>query len=79
MSKQPEEGLIFEALKIGGDIRAVLTLQRTRVPGGWLLAACHLAMMSLHTASVTFYPDPEHKWDGKSLPAGNAEAKVEEK
>jgi len=31
---------------------------RSKVPGGWLIAA---------DASVTFYPDPQHRWDGASL------------
>ena len=32
---------------------------RAKVPGGWLVRV---------DLSVTFYPDPEHKWDGSSLP-----------
>ena len=34
-------------------------LLRAKVPGGWLVA--------LAGASVTFYPDPEHLWDGSSV------------
>ena len=34
-------------------------LLRAKVPGGWLVA--------LAGASVTFYADPEHQWDGSSL------------
>ena len=34
-------------------------LLRAKVPGGWLVA--------LAGASVTFYPDPEHQWDGSSV------------
>jgi hypothetical protein len=34
-------------------------LQRAKVPGGWLVA--------LADASVTFYPDAEHQWDGSSV------------
>src|SRR6185503_6634083 len=30
---------------------------RTKVPGGWLVAV---------GSGVTFYPDPEHAWDGTS-------------
>jgi hypothetical protein len=37
-----------------------LALLRAKVPGGWLVA--------LAGASVTFYPDPEHQWDGSSVP-----------
>jgi len=31
---------------------------RSKVPGGWLVAA---------GGSLTFYPDPEHVWDGTSV------------
>jgi hypothetical protein len=34
-------------------------LLRAKVPGGWLVA--------LAGAGVTFYPDPEHQWDGSSV------------
>jgi hypothetical protein len=34
-------------------------LLRAKVPGGWLVA--------MAGASVTFYADPEHQWDGSSL------------
>jgi hypothetical protein len=36
-------------------------LGRTKVPGGWLV-------LWEASGSMTFYPDPEHKWDGNSLP-----------
>lgn len=35
---------------------------RTRVAGGWLVLVMH------NTSGLTFYPDPDHKWDGASLP-----------
>jgi hypothetical protein len=34
-------------------------LQRASVPGGWLL-------MSGSSRSITFYPDPDHAWDGRT-------------
>lgn len=34
-------------------------LLRAKVPGGWLVV--------MAGASVTFYADPEHQWDGSSL------------
>ncbi len=36
-------------------------LWRAKVPGGWLvmLSTCQ---------GITFYPDPNHVWDGNSLP-----------
>lgn len=74
MKKQSEDELAFETLKIGGDAKPFLVLQRARVPGGWLMASYLLATLSFKTASVTFYPDVDHAWDGTSLPAGPVEA-----
>ena len=37
--------------------------KRTKIPGGWLVF-----MRDGDAAGLTFYPDPEHKWDGNSLP-----------
>jgi len=31
---------------------------RAKLPGGWLISA---------GASITFYPDPTHLWDGKTI------------
>ena len=35
-------------------------LLRTKVPGGWLIAAGA-------EVSLAFYPDPAHEWDGTSM------------
>ncbi len=37
---------------------------RAKVPGGWLVGI----FLSGQAVSITFYPDPDHKWDGSSLP-----------
>ena len=37
-------------------------LLRTKVPGG-----CLVKLAERDVISITFYPDPQHKWDGKSL------------
>lgn len=38
-------------------------MERTKVPGGWLVK------IWIGTAgSIAFYPDPNHEWDGNSLP-----------
>jgi len=37
-------------------------VSRARIPGGWLLIAT-----SSSGGGVTFYPDPQHKWDGGSV------------
>ena len=44
----------------GGFIKMGWNVHRTKVPGGWLVLVIH------NTSGVTFYPDPEHKWNGGS-------------
>jgi hypothetical protein len=44
----------FEKLSAG-----VHSISRAKVPGGWIVMAAN--------ASITFYPDPEHAWDGATL------------
>jgi hypothetical protein len=46
-------GLKWEAL------RSNPAALRAKVPGGWLVTVY---------SSVAFYPDPDHAWDGASLP-----------
>lgn len=38
------------------------SLYRAKVPGGWLLLRD-----KYYGVSITFYPDPDHRWDGSSL------------
>ena len=38
-------------------------IHRAKVPGGWLI----LKSLS-DNSGIAFYPDPEHAWDGGSLP-----------
>ena len=40
------------------------SLSRAKIPGGWLLYATTAG----ESASIVFVPDPEHQWDGGSLP-----------
>ena len=47
------EGRVF---KLGNVYRA-------KVPGGWFL------LVADNATGLTFYPDPEHKWDGACLAA----------
>jgi hypothetical protein len=37
-----------------------LTIQRAKVPGGWLV-------LYDEGKSIAFYPDPTHSWTGTSL------------
>ena len=42
-----------------------LYIARSKMPGGWLVTAVGLTAQAV---SITFVPDPEHKWDGNSIP-----------
>ena len=53
--------LVWEKLNTSGTgFLNMLQTWRAKVPGGWLVAAIETGM--------TFYPDPQHLWDGSSLP-----------
>lgn len=54
--------LAFEGKKAGMLTRAAAWLARAKVPGGWLVTCGGTDGLS----GVTFYPDPEHRWDGGS-------------
>jgi hypothetical protein len=57
--------LMFKDINSGG--RPFFTqFSRSKVPGGWLIAAISTTDRGCH--GLTFFPDPEHKWDGSSLP-----------
>jgi len=46
-----------------------LEMKRAKVPGGWFVVVYNdLYQHACHIPSVTFYPDPNHHWDGNSLP-----------
>ncbi|MDQ3012792.1 MAG: hypothetical protein M3X11_19050 [Acidobacteriota bacterium] len=51
----------WEKLKSSGSPLAG-EIWRAKVPGGWLL------IIHYGETAITFYPDPQHKWDGSSLP-----------
>jgi hypothetical protein len=41
-----------------------LNVYRTKVPGGWLV----FTYWGSAYAGMTFYPDPNHQWDGSNEP-----------
>jgi hypothetical protein len=60
--------IIWEELEksylVNGQIKPSLyPIRRAKVPGGWLVRTS-----SAEGAGICFYPDPQHKWDGSSLP-----------
>ena len=46
-----------------GKFNPAEIVKRAKVPGGWLVL-----IMTHNGSGVTFYPDPNHLWDGNSLP-----------
>ena len=50
-------------------------IERAKVPGGWLVAFSEGASgagsyggeCGFGSGGLTFYPDPNHRWDGSSL------------
>jgi hypothetical protein len=54
--------LKWEEIKSHDGLHFV-SVYRAKVPGGWLVR-----IMQCDGSGLTFYPDPEHEWDGSSLP-----------
>ena len=61
-----ERLLIWDEVPSTGGLLAVL---RAKVPGGWLVYASNGYH---HHGGMTFYPDPEHRWNGGTLPRDSA-------
>ena len=65
MAQKGDRQLVWQELKSARAEEGIFDLgwdvHRTKVPGGWLVLVIH------NTSGLTFYPDPEHKWDGGSL------------
>jgi hypothetical protein len=53
-----------------GGMRATgdtyIEVSRAKVPGGWLVLT--VVKGEVDQASTSFYPDPDHTWDGSSVP-----------
>jgi hypothetical protein len=47
----------------GHNITASIYSFRAKVPGGWFVYT-----MAGGQGGAFFYPDPDHQWDGNSLP-----------
>lgn len=50
-----------------GWFSLAIKVERAKVPGGWLVRTWFKAVES-GGMGLTFYPDPEHTWDGSTLP-----------
>ena len=55
-----------EALPPGTVFPKTTETWRAPVPGGWLVLTV-MANTEGGTHSTTFYPDPQHEWDGGSV------------
>ncbi len=54
---QPDGELVkWDEMRSSG---ALLSVYRTKVPGGWLVYACNGYH---HHGGLAFYPDPTHAW-----------------
>ena len=53
--------LVWEQLNSDGGGVLHWDVHRAKVPGGWLVLVIHNA------TGLTFYADPEHRWDGGGL------------
>ncbi|HST22198.1 MAG TPA: hypothetical protein VLR90_13830 [Blastocatellia bacterium] len=64
------EGLVWEPLASSREDKRWFNSDwhtfRAKVPGGWLVVVRIEGGLAV-SPSVTFYPDPEHEWDGNSL------------
>lgn len=55
--------LVFETVKAKGlHPGAKKQIKRAKIVGGWLVC------MGGFNGGMTFIPDPNHEWDGHSLP-----------
>jgi len=54
---EPEIPFKWERLNAG-----TVATHRAKLPGGWLIQ-----VGDSNSRGVTFYPDPDHAWDGKTL------------
>ncbi len=76
VARETSPTVVFQSL----DTRSCpnTSLRRSKVPGGWLIVATTTFQYSQGNGNgpgsfeaaggLTFYPDPDHKWDGNSLP-----------
>ncbi len=53
----------FEGKPAGRFTRATTAAYRAKVAGGWLVVCAGAEGVS----GVTFYPDPNHEWNGGTL------------
>ncbi len=50
--------------RLGRDDHEGVSATRAKVPGGWMVFVIHQG----EPAGALFYRDPNHRWDGETLP-----------
>ena len=55
-----------ETLPPGKFAPTKVDIWRAKVPGGWLTLTSKGT--NTETLAMAFYPDPQHEWDGNTLP-----------
>lgn len=65
--------LTFERLKNKDHTEPLGLFHRARITGGWLVTWEALDRGAGTPSSMAFVYDPEHQWDGSSLPEEKAE------
>jgi len=61
----PAEKLKWE--RLAGNPQWGTVHSRSKIPGGWLVESLYSSASGIGEG-LAFVPDPEHKWDGNSLP-----------
>jgi len=68
-STLPAPELVWQKLTSRREKKHLLTVDwevhRAKVPGGWLVLT---RPGGSYPGGMTFYPDPDHRWTGGSLP-----------
>ena len=65
--------LVFEPIEARWEaslVKEPVLLGRAKIPGGWLVGRVACLAVTPDTV-LCFVPDPEHRWDGSSLPKGS--------
>ncbi|MHB0939122.1 MAG: hypothetical protein ACYDCO_12030 [Armatimonadota bacterium] len=65
--RAPKETLSGKVIDVEwlGKVDVNHVMGRVKVPGGWLVIV--KLSYGAYVLSVTFYPDPEHVWDGSAI------------
>jgi hypothetical protein len=64
--------LVWKSIHFEADEGSIDRVIRAKVPGGWLVHVyfrrCESGAYNFGNGGPTFLTDPQHEWDGESLP-----------